>query len=317
MIKVKDLDKKVFENKVEKNSKCKENGSILFKTSNTDEIMKPSVSFADEIIKIFDVKNYPLDNNSFQNKFRDKCEFDQKPYFNCKNYSLDDSLNEVLVENDKNFNQKCEMQIYKTEKPFFLRPCMSLRLLNRSEYVYPKGRIDNRERKKSAIESKVAKYIYGEKSKSIIKNSSIENLSDSKPLTKSEKNMETINIKSIETLKSEKNLNSANKNENHELFYRNLYDILHINKNTNTNRIRTSKIPIRQGSSLERRPEILIERNKPTKKIKFDLNGKNYEEIFEKMRKNDRENRLDYLLNSMAREKNDSKVKFLKQYFKK
>lgn len=243
--------------------------------------VQPSVSFNNEIIKIFNVKNIPNENNSFENKYKDKIE--SVPYFKYKRYR--DNLNETVGKNGQDFVQKCEIQIYKTDKPFFLRPCMSFRIKNNSECEFPKVRI-KRQRKKLAFESNVAKSIEYNNRKLIT-------------------HFETSNKMFDEIKRSKKNPKLRNDQENQAPIFSDLFDNLKINKKTDVTRRWISKIPIRKGSSLERRVKLFEDMVEPKKKFKFD--AKKYDAIFEKMKQNDRENRFYYLAYSLNKEKNNSK----------
>lgn len=168
-----------------KESMRKEFG-FSFEHFELSELLKPPAAFVDEMLKIFDIKNNPIENN-FENKFREKRNSDIQPYFNYKEQvTPDDSLNDtqsVFKEPIAN-SDKCEIQIYKTDKPFFLRPCSSIKKINWNVDNINKenGKIKIAKKKRWTSESPVKKYIYGDRKKSNLKNNSMHNFSEKKEI---------------------------------------------------------------------------------------------------------------------------------------
>lgn len=252
-----------------------------FKPLKTERKIRPSVSFNDEIIKIFNVKNIQEERKSFENKYKNK---------------IDNSFNDIAIKNEEDFVHKCEIQIYKIDKPFFLRPCMSFKIEKNSEWDIPKIRI-KRQRKKLVPEPLVVKSI------------------DEK-IKKSFKNFDTSNemFNDLKNLKT----NSILKNgqENQKPILSNLFNYLKLNKKNEIKRRWISKIPIRVGSNLVRRANDLDDRFESKKKFKFGFDSKKYDAIFEKMQQNDRENRFYYLRYLLNQEKSNSEEVIVNENFK-
>lgn len=149
------------------------------------ELLKPPASFVDEMLKIFEIKNLPVENN-YENKYREKRDSDEEPYFNYKTTTPDDSLNSSLLKDSIKINkskstQQCEMQIYKTDKPFFLRPCSSYKIIK--PYLENiDSNFTKNNKKKWTVESPVKDYIIGNKKKSNLKHSSMQNLNEKKEI---------------------------------------------------------------------------------------------------------------------------------------